>query len=97
MEYWGIGFRNDHTPPLGNLCFILIRSSKHIRPTNFRDIGRHEKNRMTITVAPAWVCAIAKQLVERMGGAIGVSSELRRGGSFWFSLPLGDEDHALPA
>ncbi len=32
--------------------------------------------------------AICKQLVELMGGAIGVTSELHRGSEFWFVLPL---------
>ena len=32
--------------------------------------------------------AIARELVERMGGTIGASSELGRGSTFWFELPL---------
>ncbi len=31
--------------------------------------------------------AISRQLVELMGGAIGVSSELHRGSEFWITLP----------
>ncbi|HEY1777886.1 MAG TPA: ATP-binding protein [Solirubrobacteraceae bacterium] len=32
--------------------------------------------------------SIAKELVERMGGTIGADSELGRGSTFWFELPL---------
>jgi PAS domain S-box-containing protein len=40
---------------------------------------------------------IAKQLVEGMGGVIGVSSEPGQGSSFWFSLPLEREAPPRPA
>jgi signal transduction histidine kinase/CheY-like chemotaxis protein len=43
--------------------------------------------------------AICKQLVELMGGAIGLTSELGVGSMFWFSLPLrlDAQPHAAPA
>jgi CheY-like chemotaxis protein len=38
--------------------------------------------------------AIAKELVELMGGAIGASSEPGRGSTFWFELPLPEVQEA---
>ncbi len=40
---------------------------------------------------------IARQLVERMGGRIGATSEEHRGSTFWFTLPLPAALEQLPA
>ncbi len=40
--------------------------------------------------------SISKQLVEMMGGTIGVESQFHKGSSFWFTLPL-KKIHDIPA
>jgi signal transduction histidine kinase/CheY-like chemotaxis protein/HPt (histidine-containing phosphotransfer) domain-containing protein len=41
--------------------------------------------------------ALSKQLVELMGGRIGVDSEMGRGSDFWLALPAGEETFAPTA
>jgi hypothetical protein len=40
---------------------------------------------------------ICKQLIELMGGKIGVDSQVGQGSTFWIELPLGDEQRQLEA
>jgi signal transduction histidine kinase len=40
---------------------------------------------------------IARSIIERHGGAVGVESELGQGSTFWFTLPLASAPNAPPA
>ncbi|WP_311065182.1 ATP-binding protein [Halomonas sp. DWK9] len=40
--------------------------------------------------------AITRELIEKMGGRIGVTSQLHQGSTFWFTLPLADTPTLMP-
>ena len=59
-------------------------------PSLFERFYRADVSRSRETGGTGLGLSIAKQLVELMGGEIGVTSEKDRGSRFWFALPLED-------
>ncbi len=54
----------------------------------FQNFSQIEHDNMTQTSGSGLGLVISQQIVELMGGAMGVQSELGRGSCFWFNLPL---------
>lgn len=91
-----------HTPPGGAVTLSVEQTSAGVRfvvqdtgegiapedlPFVFDRFYRGDKSRARSTGGAGLGLAIAKSLVEMMGGQIGVQSTLGEGARFWFTLP----------
>lgn len=59
----------------------------------FQNFSRIQAEGVASVAGSGLGLAISQQIVERMGGEMGVKSEFGRGSCFWFQLPLGLPDN----
>jgi signal transduction histidine kinase len=59
-------------------------------PCVFERFYRADRSRTRDSGGAGIGLAIVKQLVEAHKGRVGVESEVGRGSSFWFTIPVGD-------
>ncbi len=98
-----IGNALRYTPAGGRVTVRLLKEEKAARaevsdtgpgippealPLVFERFWRGDKSRSRAQGGAGLGLAVAKQWVEGHGGQIGVTSEIGRGTTFWFTLPL---------
>ena len=75
---------SDHGPGIAPEYHELI----------FRKSGRVETGAPGTFLSTGLGLAFCKMAVEMQGGTIGVESEVGRGSTFWFTLPVAEREHA---
>ena len=72
----------------GHICFWVRDNGNGVRPEDqpklFDAFGKKSKVRAT---GYGLGLSIVKQIVEKMGGQVGVNSKIGHGSTFWFTLP----------
>jgi signal transduction histidine kinase len=94
---WGVGSgkstpTTNYQSPTTEICFWVRDNGPGIKPEEqerlFTLFTRLDKARAK---GHGLGLSIARRIVERLGGQVGVESELGVGSVFWFSLPVADE------
>jgi len=69
--------------------------SDEFRPQIFGKFSQGDSSSTRVKGGSGLGLNISKQIIERMGGKIGFETEIGKGTTFWFELPLAQEDHIL--
>jgi PAS domain S-box-containing protein len=69
--------------------------SEDFRPQIFGKFSQGDSSSTRVKGGSGLGLHISKQIVERMGGEIGFETELNKGTTFWFELPLLVEGHII--
>jgi K+-sensing histidine kinase KdpD len=106
-----IGNAVKFTPESGTVSLVIEESDHEVKisvvdtgpgiPTayherifeKFGQVGTHERRKKYSTGLGLTFCKLA---VEAHGGSIGVESDVGKGSTFWFRLPIGDSGSDLP-